>query len=484
MSESAQAATIASAQAEAHGNADVHKAAPVAATEGLQAQKEADANESVQAPKAASQAGGQGPAAKGALPAGKRQSLVAKGAVPASERQTQAATDAAVKAADHGTLAKQAGAGADMQVSALGHTACKASRQPDKESAAAADRHSTAAEGPTTAADRHSTLAQGVGPVSEESPTPAEAAPIDTERSSDIAKGIAPAGAQGSSIQAQAAAPEAERQKPLAAEASSQADRPTAADARTLAGSAKRRLAGAALRARGQSLGAEGTASQAEWTGSEAKATANGAATAAAAGKKASRAIQASSEGTQPVPEQQTDTQSRVPKTQGTSATKEGSIMPAQFQPSGQDTTSEGPHAALAAAQPAAAAADPAADQHAAADSSQGVPPKMTPQSGTEAGGPSAPERVLLQPAGRGVLVDPWGHVPLVLHHAKGKVSVELFSQLTGKTPAACTWHGSTTLTAFHTVALGNLFSTVVPHNLTGYLHNGNPPSVLMLMDC
>lgn len=494
MTEPAQAAAIASAQTEAHGTPDVHKAAPVGATEAMQAQKAAsapdrqslqavplakgqstmskgtapegerqepagkgtspdvmqnlatnaavpaDANDPVQAQNAASQAGGQGPTAKGALLARNRQSLAAKGALPASKRQTQAAEEAA----DDSMLAKEAGAGIDRQVLAPEHTACRASKQPDK---AAADRHSIAPEGPTSAAERHSTFAQGVGPVSGESIIPVEAAPVVLDRSSGKAKGLAPAAAQGSSIQAQEAAPEAERQKPSAAEAASQ-DRPTAAAARLLAGSANRLLAGGALRARGQSLGAEGAASQAERTGSEAKATADGAATAAAAGKEASRAIQASSEGTQPVPEPQTDTLSGFSKTQGTSAAKEGSVNPARPQPPVQDTIPQGSHAALAAAQPAAAAADPAADQHAVADSSQGLSPRMTPKSGTEAGGPSPAEGVPPLSAGRGVPVDPWGHVPLVLHRAKGKVSVALFSELTGQIPVAGTQHSSSTLTA------------------------------------
>ena len=226
----------------------------------------------------------------------------------------------------------------------------------------------------------------------------------------------------------------------------------------------------------------------AEWTGSEAKATANGKATAAAAGKKASRAIQASSKGTQPVPEQQTQTQSGILKTQGTLANKEGSVKPAQTQPSVQDTIPQGPDATLAAAQPAAAPADPAAvqqaDQHAAADSSQGVPPRITPQSRTEAGGPSAAEGVLLQPAGRGVLVDPWGHAPLVLHRAKGKVSVALFSELTGQIPAAYTWHGSSPLIAMYTVIVSNVIGTVILRNLVGWLKDANSPSVLVLQDC
>ncbi|KAL0041127.1 hypothetical protein WJX77_005756 [Trebouxia sp. C0004] len=71
------------------------------------------------------------------------------------------------------------------------------------------------------------------------------------------------------------------------------------------------------------------------------------------------------------------------------------------------------------------------AGQHAAADSSHGGPPQIAPQVGTEAGGPSASEGGPLQPGGRGVLIDPWGRVPLVLHRAKGKVSVALFSELT-----------------------------------------------------
>ena len=170
------------------------------------------------------------------------------------------------------------------------------------------------------------------------------------------------------------------------------------------------------------------------------------------------------------MPEQQTDTQSRIPETQETCANKEGSVESAQPQPSVQGTIPKGPHAPLAAAQPAAAAADPAAAQHAAADSSQGVPPRMTPQSGTEAGGRSAAEGVPLQSAGRGVLVDPWSHVPLVLYRAKGKVSVALFSELAGQIPVACVCHGSSTHMAMSTVVVSNLIGTVILHNLIGYL--------------
>ncbi|KAL0043274.1 hypothetical protein WJX79_000069 [Trebouxia sp. C0005] len=52
-------------------------------------------------------------------------------------------------------------------------------------------------------------------------------------------------------------------------------------------------------------------------------------------------------------------------------------------------------------------------------------------QAAAAVGGPSPAEGVPPLSAGRGVPVDPWGHVPLVLHRAKGKVSVALFSELT-----------------------------------------------------
>jgi len=72
----------------------------------------------------------------------------------------------------------------------------------------------------------------------------------------------------------------------------------------------------------------------------------------------------------------------------------------------------------------------------------------------------------------------------LVLHRAKGKVSVALFSELTGQIPAAYTWHGSSPLIAMYTVIVSNVIGTVILRNLVGWLKDANSPSVLVLQDC
>ncbi len=121
MSDSAQAATIASAQAEAHGTPDVHKAAPVGATEVLQAQKAASAPDR-QSLQAVPLAEGQSTTSKGTAPEGERQkpagkgvtspdvmqNLATKAAVPADANESVQAQKAASQAGGQGPAAKGA----------------------------------------------------------------------------------------------------------------------------------------------------------------------------------------------------------------------------------------------------------------------------------------------------------------------------------------------------------------------------------------